>query len=361
LNLYLSIKEKVKPLLGPLLFISSALLVFFFSAFLVIVFRTKVSQYVNMPDLLGRTYVEVHNELMRLRLKVKIEEENFPDKIDGLVLQQSIPAGKKVEAGSKLSVVVNVSVNKVSVPNVVGLHLDNARSKLQKVLTGDSYVELEVGGVTYIPAKDGLQPDTVIQQIPEAGKITSSKEKVYLLVTEPDIKKQGSGFNVPIQWVDGYFPMVASALNYQKKKWKIEKLSKTQDRKENGLIESVQEKDGVHLFTVKYVPSHRKTESGLEVIEYDVGSTIAYTTKLEVLSKPKKNLDQVEYVEEVLKGNVSNEKKEAEKEVLVLQEATQYSQGEKLTLVFYRYGNVKVEIVDESGKTKKGFSFTSEL
>jgi beta-lactam-binding protein with PASTA domain len=357
--LNLSIKERVKPLLGPIMFISSALLVFFFSAFLVIVFRTKVSQYVNMPDLLGRTYVEVHNELMRLRLKVKIEEENFPDKIDGLVLQQSIPAGKKIEAGSKLSVVVNVAVNKVSVPNVVGLHLDNAKSKLQKVLTGDSYIELEIGGVTYIPARDGLQPDTVIQQIPEAGKITTSKEKIYLLVTEPDIKKQSSGLNQPTQWVDMYFPIVASALNYQKKKWKVEKLSKTQDKKENGLIESFQERNGVYLFTVKYIPSQRRTESGLEVIEYEIGSDSAYSAKLEVLSKPKKNLDQVEYVEEVLRGSASEEKKE--NEVIILQEPTPYTQGEKLTLVFYRYGNVKVEVMDESGKTPKGFTFSSEL
>ena len=82
--------EKLKPFLGPFVFISASLLVFFFAAFTIVLFRTKGSNKITMPKLIGRSYLEVHNELSRLRLKIKLENEWYPDKMHGTILSQLV-------------------------------------------------------------------------------------------------------------------------------------------------------------------------------------------------------------------------------------------------------------------------------
>ena len=162
-----------------------------------------------MPNLLGRTYVEVHNELTRLRLKVKLESKRFPDKLDGMILYQSIAPGKPVEAGSKVFVTVNIGTDRLKMPELVGLHLDNAKAKLKSVLSSDTYVSLVIGGVTFVEAEEGQQPDTIIQQIPQAGKMISTSEKVYLLVTNPNVKnKKSTAIDKDTEFIGQNFPLL---------------------------------------------------------------------------------------------------------------------------------------------------------
>lgn len=50
------------------------------AAFLVVVVRTKEEQKVMMPYVIGKNYIEVHNELQRLQLKVRLETQRIPEK-----------------------------------------------------------------------------------------------------------------------------------------------------------------------------------------------------------------------------------------------------------------------------------------
>ena len=129
-------KLKVVPALGYLLFITTGLIVFFIAAFLVVLLRTKSASSVMMPDLVGQQYTEVHNELMRLRLKVRIENKRYPEKNDGEIIYQSISAGKNVEAGAKLYLTVNNGMDRVKMPELKGQTLGNAKAALDKILSG---------------------------------------------------------------------------------------------------------------------------------------------------------------------------------------------------------------------------------
>ncbi|MDF3821498.1 PASTA domain-containing protein, partial [Leptospira sp. 96542] len=186
---------KILPYSGYVLFISFGLLVFFVAAFLVVVVRTKEEQKVMMPSVIGKNYIEVHNELLRLQLKVRLETMRIPEKTDGIILSQSIDPGKEVEAGSKLYLTVNIGFDRVTMPDLKGQDLKRAKSILEKVLSGEVYVPLNIGGITYVPAVGDEPVDTVIDQIPLPGKETSSGEKVYLLVTESPNEKKANATN----------------------------------------------------------------------------------------------------------------------------------------------------------------------
>lgn len=326
-------KLKVVPALGYILFITTGLIVFFIAAFLVVLLRTKSTASITMPDLLGQQYVEVHNELARLRLKVRIENKRYPEKTDGEILYQSIPAGKTVEAGSKLYVTVNTGVDRVKMPDLKGQSLNNARAALDKVLSGETYVSLTIGGITYVPISAGQSPETVVGQIPEPDKVITTREKIFLLVTELDTKDKSSR-------VEDYkgipFPLVAKILNTKKSKYKINEVISTKDRRESGLIESFSvSQDGTYIFNVYYFESENRVQSGYEKISYKVDGSRPY--KLQI------------------------QKIEDESSVQNLFEDISFQKDEEVKFIFYREGDVKVSLVGMDGSIEKSFKFRSDL
>jgi len=326
-------KLKVVPVLGYLLFITTGLIVFFLAAFLVVLLRTKSAASVLMPDLVGQQYTEVHNELMRLRLKVRIENKRFPEKNDGEILYQSIGAGKNVEAGSKLYLTVNTGVDRVKMPDLKGQKLNNAKAALDKILSGETYVSLPLGGITYVPVTEGQTPETVISQIPEPGKTITTREKVFLLVTEPDVKDKSSR----VEDFKGFpFPLIAKILNTKKITYKISEIIPTKDKRENGLIESYETKsDGRVTFKIFYFEPENKVQSGYEKISYKVDHSKPYSLEVQNL--------------------------EDESKVQKLFENISFQKEEELNFVFYREGDVKVSVVDGDGKKEKSFKFRSDL
>lgn len=323
-------KLKIMPVMGYVLFITTALVLFFISAFLVVLTRTKSSSNVTMPDLVGQQYTEVHNELMRLRLKVKIENKRYIEKNDGEIIFQSISPGKTIEAGSKLYLTVNMGVDKLQMPDLKGQSLSNAKANLDKILAGENYVSLDIGGITYVPKQEGQTPETVISQIPEAGKNITTKEKVFLLVVEPDSKDNSSR-------VDDFkgqpFPIVAKSLVAKKLKFKITDLIPTKDRRESGLIESYSINTDLYTFRVYYFQSEHKIQSGYETFSYKIDSSKEYKLNL----------------------------KQNDKEEIALFEGVKYETGENLNFVFYREGNVKVSLYTMDGSREKTISYRSEL
>lgn len=324
-------KQKI-PFLAYLIFIGTALAVFFFSAFLVVLIRTKTSSRLIMPDVVGQNYIDVHNELTKLRLKVHLETKHYPDKNDGEILYQSIPAGKVIEAGSKLYLTLNVSVNRIVVPEVKGLQLNAAKALLSKVLSGEIYVEMEIGGITYVPPIEGIAPETVIDQIPEAGKITNTREKIYLLVTES--KADESSMNQKFE--DQPFPFVAYALSERNKIFSIKEIKLLKTPKKNGLIQQVEQEGENYKFTVNYYEFDTKPFQSYERFDFKPEITSEYTAKL--------------YLED-----------EKEKPLKKLFKNLRLQEGISFPFIFYRSGNVRVEIEDVTQKVQKIFKFKGEL
>ncbi len=326
-------KLKVVPALGYILFITTGLIVFFIAAFLVVLLRTKSAASVMMPDLVGQQYTEVHNELMRLRLKVRIENKRYPEKNDGEIIYQSVSAGKNVEAGAKLYLTVNTGVDRVKMPELKGQTLGNAKSALDKILSGETYVSLTLGGITYVPVSEGQSPETVVGQIPEPGKVITTREKIFLLVTEPDVKDRSSR-------VEDYkgipFPLVTRILNTKKTKYKISEIIPTKDKRENGIIESyTTNSDGSFSFKIFYFEPEEKAQSGYEKISYKVDSAKSYKLQIQKIDDD---------------STIQN-----------LFEDIPFQKEEELKFIFYREGDVRISLIGMDGDKEKSFKFRSDL
>ncbi|PJZ51661.1 PASTA domain-containing protein [Leptospira adleri] len=326
------IKEKYLPIGGYILFLAAGLLLFFSAAFLVVFVRTKSTAKVIVPDLVGKSYPEVHNELNRLQLKVRLENKRYPDKTDGIILYQSIRPGREIEAGSKIVLAVNTGVDRLLVPDVRGQSIDSARANLQKVLAGETYVELQIGGITYIEPQADQLPNTVIDQIPEPGKNTTSREKVFLLVTKAPSKTKEE-FS-PTSFQGASFPLVQKSLTRSGIKSRVEEIINTRVRTENGLIQSARMEGDEIRFKVFYFEPELAVESGYELFSYEVDDNGDYKAVL----KPE-NQDVAD--------------------VLTLPVALK--DGEKFQTVFYRKGSVKLTLLDATDSKVKSKSYESEL
>lgn len=316
-------KFKLMSFTGYLMFFGLGLLFFFFSAFIVILVRTKSDTKIIMPDLVGQNYVDVHNELMRLRLKVKIETKRYVDKNDGEILYQSISPGKKLESGSKLYLTINNGTDRILIPDLRGQQLNNAREMLNKVLSGENYVSLELGGITYIPLSEGLTPDTVFDQIPEPGKSTTTREKIFLLVTESGNKNDKSSSFSP-EHMGIPFPFVATSMQRYKKSFRIKEILQAKDRRENGLITNVENNGNSFLLSVSLFPIDEKNYQGYE--------TLKFTPQ----TKDKYSAIQRQIREEP-----------SSKEIF---QDIELDPGSEYQYVFYRVGDVDVDILKGNEK-----------
>lgn len=115
----------------------------------------------------------------------------------GAVLSQDIEAGKKVAAGTKVDLVVNISKGQSVVPDLKGLTLSDARERL-------SSMGLMVGSVT--TKEDSAPKGTVIGAEPEFGKVLSEGSVVTLIVSggKKEEKKQKETSGTPSQAAKTY-------------------------------------------------------------------------------------------------------------------------------------------------------------
>jgi beta-lactam-binding protein with PASTA domain len=84
-----------------------------------------------IPELTGAPQADAEAELAKLALAVKIVEE-FSDSVGkGLVTRTDPAAGQSIAKGAPVTLFVSKGPDVVSVPNVVGMSLDDAVNKLE--------------------------------------------------------------------------------------------------------------------------------------------------------------------------------------------------------------------------------------
>ncbi|BDA78925.1 PASTA domain-containing protein [Leptospira kobayashii] len=329
---------KILPYSGYVLFISLGLLIFFVGAFLVVVVRTKDEQKVTMPLIIGKNYIEVHNELQRLQLKVRLETLRIPEKTDGVILSQSIDPGKEVEAGSKLYVTVNVGFDRITVPDLKGQDLKRAKAVLEKVLAGDVYVPLTIGGITYVPSVGDEPPDTVIDQIPAPGKETHSGEKIFLLVTESSAKEKTNQSNAEVLKESDFLgvPLPFAVDSFQRRKipYTITEFKKPEFRDDNGKISSIKLTPKGAVMDVNFLKAEEKLNYVYESVSYEVDDKDIYTATLTYTDERSGN--------EVKKDILSSQNLEEDQVV---------------NLAFYRSKETKLTLVGQNTGEAKSWTF----
>lgn len=151
-----------------------------------------------VPDLKGKNLAEATEMLHAAKLAVgKVTVQYKEGAAQGAVLSQDIEAGKKVAAGTKVDLVVNISKGQSVVPDLKGLTLSDARERL-------SSMGLMVGSVT--TKEDSAPKGTVIGAEPEFGKVLSEGSVVTLIVSggKKEEKKQKETRGTPSQAAKTY-------------------------------------------------------------------------------------------------------------------------------------------------------------
>lgn len=151
-----------------------------------------------VPDLKGKNLAEATEMLHAAKLAVgKVTVQYKEGAAQGAVLSQDIEAGKKVAAGTKVDLVVNISKGQSVVPDLKGLTLSDARERL-------SSMGLMVGSVT--TKEDSAPKGIVIGAEPEFGKVLSEGSVVTLIVSggKKEEKKQKETSGTPSQAAKTY-------------------------------------------------------------------------------------------------------------------------------------------------------------
>lgn len=138
--------------------------------------RAEASK-IPVPDLTGRTPVEARRILGERGLQMTIVGQEYSDRVaGGKVLSQVPPASQKVEKGTEVQVTLSRGPRFVTVPDLTGLTLEQAKRQLLKngLLMGKKE-----------EAEDPSKPNgRVIAQTPNAGRSVDKGTAVDLFVNK---------------------------------------------------------------------------------------------------------------------------------------------------------------------------------
>lgn len=130
---------------------------------------------VTVPNVKNKKKVKAKELIEKNKLTMSVSGKKWSDKIKkGNVISQDIEAGKKIEEGNTISVVISKGVEQVKVPNVEGKTLGEAEKALKKA-------KLKVDSTrTY---SDSVSEGKVISQSIASGKTVDKNKTVTLTVS----------------------------------------------------------------------------------------------------------------------------------------------------------------------------------
>jgi serine/threonine-protein kinase len=136
-------------------------------------FVSSGPEQVDVPDVTGLSRDSAENLLTGAGLEVAVQERASEEPEDD-VISQDPGAGSQVDRGTTVTITVSTGIEKVSVPNVVGL---NRRDAIQQVKSAGLTAEPRETDVTD-PAQDGVVTD----QRPAAGIELEKGKSVVIII-----------------------------------------------------------------------------------------------------------------------------------------------------------------------------------
>ncbi|MFN3966244.1 MAG: PASTA domain-containing protein [Endomicrobiia bacterium] len=153
--------------------ITSTLMYKYGSSFLDKLFQKKVE----VPNLVGLTLDHAKLLLSTKKLQILVQEEIYSEEIEqGKIAKQSPLAGSVVDEGTSVSIFLSKGKEKVVVPVLVSLKLEEAQSQILSI-------GLSIGSVKYELSKQ-IPEGKVISSEPPAGQEVPKGTPINLLVSQ---------------------------------------------------------------------------------------------------------------------------------------------------------------------------------
>lgn len=136
---------------------------------------------INMPDLRGLRLDDAKDKIKELGLVIgKITVKSLDNEADGVILEQDPAEGSKLSKGSVINITVNrKQIKKISVPNVTGMTLKEAKAALDALNLGISQV-----------SGDNDEKAVIIAQKPAAGSSVEEGTSIVLTAERKDNAKK---------------------------------------------------------------------------------------------------------------------------------------------------------------------------
>lgn len=278
-------KEKTKKEKKPLKFFGTfprIVLIFFigfscyiFVSTIMMVFLTKSSKEVKAPDIVGSTFTDVYNSLIRKGIKPEIKFVDIYDMEDGVILNQYPESGKIIPVNSTLSLTVSRSRLLLDVPNLIGSELPVAKGKLSKMHYHDRTISIRTGIISYV-SSEKVPENIVINQSPKAGEKITPAQKVNLLVSSGSVSEAPTVPQVVGQSIDLCYDLLRSKeLNI------IQQINIVNDKNISGIVAAQVPAAGTKItpemtirLTVNYYPMTDKPYYAYERINYEIPKKI---------------------------------------------------------------------------------------
>lgn len=247
--------------------------VYLFMSTMMLIFLTKSSAEVKIPDVTGKRFVDVSNGLTRKGFTTELKFVDVYDIEDGIILNQYPEAGRIALEESKITLTISRSKFFIDVPSLVGSQLPIAVNKLKNLHYQDKSVSISTGVISYIPS-DKTAANVVIDQSPKAGTKISPEVKVNLLVSSGSAGVDKKMPDVTGQSIDlCYDLLLAKGVIVN------QEIVKTDDINKSGLINSqsipaetlVKDGDTVTV-SVNYYSLTEHPYTAYELVEYIIPS-----------------------------------------------------------------------------------------
>lgn len=145
------------------------------------------SEEIEVPDVSDMTLDEARKVITVAGFSVGETTKEYSDSVEeGKIMKQTPSAGSMAPQGSKIDLVVSQGTDDVEVPDVEGLSLDAARSKIER-----AGLKLSQAGTQHSSSVDA---DCIISQSPAAGTKLSEGSSVNVVVS---LGKEDTSVSVP--------------------------------------------------------------------------------------------------------------------------------------------------------------------
>lgn len=225
------------------------LLLFFSVSYLVLRLKLFEVDTYTMPDLVGKYYIDIHNELSKYKLNVEIRKLNIKEKPEGIIIQQNIMPGELVKPKDKLVLVVNAYEPFLPMPRVEELSLNNAIEVLSTIPYDGEIYRLEVSKIFYVYNKN-LPDNIVLFQFPAPETRIKPGTRVILIVSRNDTSLLQEHSLSELEGMD--LAIVAQYLVFTGKPYFIKEVLSTKKRDEDGKVKYISYSGNVAYLSVFY-------------------------------------------------------------------------------------------------------------
>lgn len=144
--------------------------------------QESVESKVGVPKLVGEEYEVAADMCKKKNLEIKIVQKKHSDEEEGIILEQSPEAGKKVKKKTVIEVVVSSGAEEVDVPSVENRTEDEAK----KALKDAGFENIKINGDEY---SDAVASGMAIRTSPEAGTKAATDTEITLYISKGAEKK----------------------------------------------------------------------------------------------------------------------------------------------------------------------------